>query len=159
MKRCSICLRDLPLDSFHKHAKCRDGHVGQCRECLAKRSAEYQRAHAAEIKAQKAGYRRQNPEAERTRKNAWIAANRDHHRRLVNAATRAYKSRNPEKVRAHHAVSNAIRHGRLVRPEACERCGAPGIIEAHHADYAKPLDVEWLCVPCHEAEHAQARTA
>lgn len=59
----------------------------------------------------------------------------------------------------HRRVRDAIKAGELVRPEFCERCGvAPGMtktgapkIQAHHHDYALPLEVEWLCTKCHRA--------
>lgn len=70
---------------------------------------------------------------------------------------RAWCERNPEKIRAYHVFKNAIRTGRLVRPDACEDCGRkPGVnsrgrslIQGHHDDYAEPLIVRWLCVGCH----------
>lgn len=63
------------------------------------------------------------------------------------------KRQNVLKHRAHQAVWRGLRYGRLVRPEACERCGsAHRRLEAHHHDYAKPLDVEWLCPSCHRRE-------
>lgn len=44
-----------------------------------------------------------------------------------------------------------IKRGRLVRLP-CEVCGtAPA--EAHHDDYAKPLDVRWLCSTHHREHH------
>jgi hypothetical protein len=60
---------------------------------------------------------------------------------------------------ARRIVRSAIHRGDLVRPDSCERCGAtpgPGIdgrtrIQAHHADYSRPLDVEWICAMCHYA--------
>lgn len=59
--------------------------------------------------------------------------------------------------KAYSKVRNAIKYGVLVRPDICERCGKdPGKasdgrskIHAHHHDYDKPLDVEWLCAKCH----------
>lgn len=59
----------------------------------------------------------------------------------------------------YRAVRVAIERGHLVRPAACEKCRrVPPLakdgrsnIHAHHADYSKPLDVEWLCAKCHRA--------
>ena len=61
----------------------------------------------------------------------------------------AHYRRYPEKARARHAVTNALAAAKLVRPEACERCGTVGRVEAHHPDYSKPLEVRWLCKSCH----------
>lgn len=47
-----------------------------------------------------------------------------------------------------------IKKGTIVRPDNCQACGDEGIPHGHHDDYSKPLDVEWLCVPCHKLEHA-----
>lgn len=58
-----------------------------------------------------------------------------------------------EKRKAHHAVSNAIRDGKLERGTACFFCGSSGKLHAHHHDYSKPLDVFWLCPPCHGKLH------
>jgi hypothetical protein len=76
-------------------------------------------------------------------------------RRQQNDESRAdWVARNPEKRRAHWAVDDALRAGRLVKPDACERCGATGArLHGHHEDYTKRLDVEWLCPLCHAGEH------
>ena len=58
---------------------------------------------------------------------------------------------NPEKRRAHHVVQNAIETGALKR-QPCVKCGATPT-DAHHEDYTRPLDVEWLCRRCHLNEH------
>lgn len=51
-------------------------------------------------------------------------------------------------------VRKAIGKGQLVRPTECERCGVKsGCIHAHHSDYDKALDVEWLCSTCHVKQH------
>ena len=56
---------------------------------------------------------------------------------------------NRHKTRAHSAVQRAVKRGDLIRPNVCEHCGAEQFTEASHTDYNKPLDVEWLCRPCH----------
>ena len=70
------------------------------------------------------------------------------------ARTKAWRERHPERYAAHRAVYIALSQGRLVRPDACEGCGdTDARLHAHHPDYTAPLDVEWLCPPCHSAAH------
>lgn len=64
-----------------------------------------------------------------------------------------YAKRYPEKIKAQNTLRNAIRRGKIVRPSCCSECLGAGRIDAHHADYSKPLDVEWLCRSCHTARH------
>jgi DNA-directed RNA polymerase subunit H (RpoH/RPB5) len=53
----------------------------------------------------------------------------------------------PDKCR--QEVHKAIKSGRLTRLP-CVECGDP-VTDAHHPDYAKPLDVVWLCRKHHMA--------
>lgn len=48
-------------------------------------------------------------------------------------------------------MAQAVRKGRLIR-RPCELCGNP-VVEGHHDDYGKPLDVRWLCHRHHRALH------
>lgn len=75
------------------------------------------------------------------------------------AAQKAWKDRNREKVRAHSAVARALKKGTLVKPLDCEGCGPAysGKLEAHHDDYSKPLEVKWLCDCCHKQRHIELR--
>jgi hypothetical protein len=50
-------------------------------------------------------------------------------------------------------VASAIRRGELKR-QPCEICGNPKAV-AHHEDYGKPLDVNWLCRSCHSKRHKE----
>jgi hypothetical protein len=63
-----------------------------------------------------------------------------------------WREKNPQAYKAHTAVNNAVRDGRLMKL-ACEFC-ADENVHAHHKDYAKPLDVVWLCPKCHHRLHA-----
>jgi hypothetical protein len=65
---------------------------------------------------------------------------------------------NQDKV--YRKVRTAIKNGVIIRPDKCERCGSleklgsdgRSTIQAHHHDYNKPLDIEWICAKCHRAE-------
>ncbi len=65
----------------------------------------------------------------------------------------AYIVRNPERRAAHISLGNALRAGKVIRPKECQDCGTVARIQGHHDDYSKPLDVRWLCVPCHTKAH------
>lgn len=68
--------------------------------------------------------------------------------------------KSPTHKNAYMAVEAAIHAGVLTRPSRCSGCGCSNSehrIEAHHADYTKPLDVIWLCTPCHSAMDARRR--
>jgi len=59
--------------------------------------------------------------------------------------------------KAHRAVQRAVRNGSL-KPLPCEVCGIPEgmgvLIQAHHEDYDRPLEVKWLCARHHTIRHA-----
>lgn len=63
--------------------------------------------------------------------------------------------------RAQNLVEKAIKRGTLIPKDRCEKCGKENYrfkdkrrgIQAHHDDYNKPLDVRWLCQPCHHSWH------
>lgn len=59
--------------------------------------------------------------------------------------------RHPVEEAARRAVSREVRAGRMTRGP-CEACGAERA-QGHHDDYSKPLDVRWLCRPCHDEHH------
>lgn len=65
------------------------------------------------------------------------------------AAAAASRKKYPERARARNAVYRALKSGVLVRPDRCARCGKACKPQASHDDYARPLDVEWLCRACH----------
>ena len=72
-------------------------------------------------------------------------------------ASRRWEAVNRNKRASQALLAGAVKTGRIVKPDACVKCGAGGRIEGHHEDYCKPLDVLWLCVECHVALHVYKR--
>ena len=71
---------------------------------------------------------------------------------------RAHQILNRDKHRSRQILWSAVKRGEVIRPSRCERCKKKvERIEAHHEDYAKPLDVAWLCPPCHSIVHPHLR--
>ena len=64
-----------------------------------------------------------------------------------------YRKINPQKVQARNKIHYHVKVGNIIRPNACETCGAECKPHAHHCDYSKPFDVMWLCKPCHFKWH------
>lgn len=109
--------------------------------------SEYDKRRYEELKADPAKYaaylerkrreRKARPGYEGKRKSRWRADNPESNAKLR---------------KAHWAVDNAVRSGKLVRPEHCQGCGSLCKPEAHHHNgYEKEhwLDVVWLCDICH----------
>ena len=50
----------------------------------------------------------------------------------------------------------AIESGMIPKPNLCSECHQPTPppqLHAHHEDYTKPLEIEWLCRGCHVHRH------
>jgi len=136
-KRCFKCGETKLISEFYRHSAMADGHLNKCKSCTRSDvSASY--------RADPLGRRAYEQERQRRPDRRQSALAYQANRRL----------RHPEKARARAAVSNALRDGRLVR-QPCKVCGATKV-QAHHHDYGRPLDVEWLCFRCHRNErHGQ----
>jgi len=60
-------------------------------------------------------------------------------------------------VRLSGVVKKAVDSRRLVKPVACQGCGKTNtLLNGHHEDYSKPLDIIWFCTSCHKRRHIHA---
>ncbi len=72
------------------------------------------------------------------------------------AYMREYRKTHPligeakRKANARSYLHRYVKLGKITKG-VCEVCG-DDIVEAHHRDYSKPLEVQWLCVKHHLAE-------
>jgi hypothetical protein len=140
-KECFKCHMVLPLDQFYRHKYMRDGHLNKCITCT---KADVARRYHSEWHKVAAYERVRTATPER--------------RAAVARYQKTTRTRHPEKARAWAMVTNAIRDGVLVR-QPCRCCGTTEAVQAHHHDYSKPLDVDWLCFRCHREHGHGQRTA
>jgi hypothetical protein len=142
IKTCRDCKLSLPVTGFYRNGT---GWSARCRPCQSRHNSDYAKRR----------YRR-DP-AFRTA-SAWASRERYWHQRdkvlagiAVRKPWRTRKSRGYPKERdvVNRMVRSELAAGRLVRPRCCQLCWGGGRLQAHHEDYAKPLDVIWLCTQCH----------
>lgn len=149
-KFCRNCRRELPASSFHKHSKRPDGLQDHCKECRE----TWRKANPDRIAQHGRSYRERHKERARQRQLRWAHS-------PVGVASQkrkyaAYKNRFPERIRANHALQEAVAAGKIHRGP-CAVCGAARTV-GHHENYSAPLEVVWLCHR-HHAELHRARIA
>jgi len=137
-KECFKCKTIKPLTEFYKHSEMADGHLNKCKQCVKHDVAEHREKNLEKIRA----YDRERGKLPERIK-------------LSVEVNRAWRSEDLRRQRAHGMVSRAIKKGELKRMP-CIRCGKSKT-EAHHDDYDKPLDVMWLCTPCHKQRHKELK--
>jgi hypothetical protein len=82
-------------------------------------------------------------------KAKWARENRPRHSDLSIQERRAANAR---------SYANVYQRRGKLKPRPCRRCGSKKA-EKHHEDYSKPLEVTWLCRPCHTALHYERKYA
>jgi hypothetical protein len=135
-KKCFKCGSVKPLTDFYKHSEMADGHLNKCKICA---------------KSDVAKHRDEN--IDRIRKYDRQRGKLAHRIKLRTEVTRAWRAEDSRRQVAHNAVRRAIINGSIIK-SPCIRCGNEKSV-AHHEDYDKPLDVVWLCQPCHKQRHKE----
>jgi hypothetical protein len=72
-------------------------------------------------------------------------------------ARRNYRKNHSEKAKAQSLFNEAVRAGKIIKPDYCWLCDKKCELEAHHFDYSKPYDVIWVCSECHHKVHKNIR--
>jgi hypothetical protein len=131
VKTCFKCGVKKPLTEFYPHQQMGDGHLNKCKTCtkLDMRIDRHTKPRVREYDRQRAG--------------------QPHRVALRQRVTTKWRQDHPAETQAQQTANNAVRDGKLTKPDACEGCGLPKRLEKHHPDYSKPLLVVWLCKPCH----------
>lgn len=131
-----------------------------CKLCRRKAIAEYRSQNIEKIKAydRSRGQDEKRKAANRRQYRERISTPKGKARERERARIWAQNYRDSDKRAANTIVGNAIRDGRLIR-QPCEKCGYAEHVHAHHEDYAKPLEVMWLCRDCHGRRHREINEA
>jgi hypothetical protein len=133
MKLCNSCSTTKSKSDFGKRTASEDGLSAKCKSCQSK----YDKSRSSSPKRAEA---RANYKLTDEGRSAHLKANKK------------YRDKNPNKYKAHNIVNNAMRDGKLFK-EPCEICSEVNAVHAHHDDYAKPLNVRWLCAAHHSQWH------
>lgn len=137
-KECFKCKTVKPLSEFYAHSEMADGHLNKCKVCTKNDVNKHRNLNLEKVRAYDRE-RAKNPN--RIKLNVEI--------------NRAWRAEDKRRHFAHSKVSYAIKTGNLIRLP-CVRCGNEKSL-AHHEDYDKPLDVVWLCQPCHSQRHKEIK--
>lgn len=151
MIRCRSCHKKRHQSQFYKACINKAGTLGECKDCTRERVRKNREANA--------DYYREY-DAKRYQEDPRVKARHKRYRGTLEGKEVMDRSRekwlktNPDKRIAHNALNNAVRRGKVQKPDTCQSCGAkPWRIEGHHTDYSRPLDVMWLCRDCHVEQH------
>lgn len=158
---CTVCKVEKPYDCFSKSKKGKNGHAEQCKVCRLAKGREYYKKRPEICLAKHERWAKRNPEKILKNQRAYYQRNkerilekmRESRKKNGYRNTKAYRKKNRLKTDCHNFVALAVKLGHIKKPNYCERCKDNCIPHAHHHDYSKPLDIEWLCRKCHGEEH------
>jgi hypothetical protein len=130
---CPVCgdLFERPVYQLRSRRRCLPCERARARELFAKRSPE-----------QKA---LQHLRQRRFRKGR---------ARLIRSRSLANR---PKAHKAGEILRHAIGNGKIIKPKNCSVCGTTALLHGHHEDYEKPLEVIWVCHPCHIEIHRKKK--
>ena len=135
-KECFKCKTVKPLSDFYKHSQMADGHLNKCKDCTKNDVSNHRLENIDKIRAY---------DRERSKQSERIKQNSEN--------TKLWRQQDKRRAVAHRAVAMAIKKGTLTR-QPCQRCSSVNSL-AHHEDYDYPLQVVWLCQPCHKQRHKE----
>jgi len=143
-KYCRRCDTTKDIEEFHKNKRNPSGVHAACKSCVKFYAKEYYQKNRVKYYWQNKQWREANPERRRE-SNKRYEGNNPNRR----------KSSLPSKGRKqlYDKLNDAVRRGKIMRPNKCSDCNSKIKVEAHHEDYEKPFEVVWLCRACHVKRH------
>jgi len=147
-KKCSKCKDTKSLSEFHKSRATKDGHQYNCKVCQYQRLKKW-----LETKVGRESYRKSGKKYNHTKRGQFIRKIWQQSEKSKQYQKKHYIE-NPAKYKAYRVVNNAIRIGKLPRPDSlqCHYCHEQAREYHHHKGYAPEhwLDVVPVCAKCHK---------
>ena len=149
---CIRCLQRKPMSEYYKDKRMDNGHRSDCKSCCK----QYRATNQVRINTND----RKRRLKDRDKVNAQARSYQHANYEKKAAAKKKSIAKHPEKEAARLKLRQAVRRGNITKPTQCQHCNHHSPewrIDGHHEDYSKPLDVMWLCVPCHRQQHKKVR--
>ena len=125
LKLCPECNLILPLTSFYNDKSKKLGVGSYCKHC----------------------YRIRDKERHPNRHKDYYKNNQER----IDKKAKLYHEAHEKMTKAQWKLKSAVQSGKIIKPNKCEECGIEGqVLDGHHDDYSKPLEVIWLCRTCHK---------
>jgi len=142
---CKVCGVTSDAAEFYAgvNSRCKECHKHKVRE-NRKAKSDYYRTYDA--------HRYQNDPKVKARHRRYHTSEAG--KASLSKARNKWVKKNEEKRACHLILNNAVKDGRVFKPDTCQKCGSTDCrIEGHHHDYTKPLVVDWVCRSCHVEIH------
>ncbi len=160
VKKCSKCKKAKPFSEFHKNKAKKDGFQDYCKICTntqvkkylktekgreSRRQYYYTETYQTYQKVYRKKYQRTDGYKELQRKYRQTEKGK--------IVQKNYRQKYKLEIRARRAISNAIRDGKITRPDVfhCLYCFMQAQEYHHYLGYEPEhwFDVIPVCVPCH----------
>ena len=182
MKICCKCKEEKKLEEFGLRSG-KKNILSECKKCVAirsnahywknreeqneKRKIRYQNNKEKTLKKCKEYYEenreiirkkvREKEKTTETRKKELDRAKNYYKKNSGKVCKKNYewKKRHPDQNMASQYVRWGLKLNVIHKPGECIVCKSKSKLQAHHADYSKPLEVEWVCHICHMHKHGK----
>lgn len=176
--RCSVCKEVKPIDDFFPFKRNSTGRASHCKDCHL--TSQHHRFHTDKEFRKRHRERQRTPKAagwrRRYNKLPEVILRKEKYKSIRAAQLMDQWHNNPFFRMQHKArvyLNRAVETGKLIKPSSCQangrygnecqgECGKENLQGHHHLGYwpkAVWLEVEWLCVPCHNVADQMMRDA
>lgn len=153
-KKCSSCNETKDIECFQVRSDKPHLRRGQCAECRRLLVRKYKKDNAENIRKKRRLHYLKNREYTCRKTSEYKKQDPEKWRKYINKKARELRVTDVKtkiRTKAVNTLTYAKTKGE-VAPEPCVYCGNKKS-EAHHNDYTKPLEVQWMCRKHHQAWH------